>query len=104
MTGDLIALVQVSVDPAHGGQGIGRQFLSAVASEARDRGYRAITGTTFREECSDFGQALHVERQAMAHEVSRCEDQVLHDRDLAGAGLLAPLTVWQVTHLLADRQ
>ncbi len=49
LTADLIALDQVSVDPDLGGQGVGRRLLNAVASEARDLGYKAITGTTFRD-------------------------------------------------------
>lgn len=49
LTSELIALDQVSVDPKFGGQGIGRELLLLVAEVARDLGYSAITGTTFRD-------------------------------------------------------
>jgi predicted N-acetyltransferase YhbS len=49
LTPDLLVLDQVSVDPEFGGQGIGRGLLLVVAQGARDLGYSAITGTTFRD-------------------------------------------------------
>lgn len=49
LTPELVALDQVSVTPKCAGQGVGRLLLVGVADEARKRGYRAITGTTFRE-------------------------------------------------------
>jgi GNAT superfamily N-acetyltransferase len=46
---DLLSLDQVSVDPEYAGRGIGRQLLMEVAATARDLGYKALTGTTFRD-------------------------------------------------------
>jgi predicted N-acetyltransferase YhbS len=45
----LLALDQVSVDPAYSGRGVGRRLLVEVAVRARELGYRALTGTTFRD-------------------------------------------------------
>jgi predicted N-acetyltransferase YhbS len=45
----LLCLDQVSVDPGHANSGIGRGLLLRVADAARTLGYRAITGTTFRD-------------------------------------------------------
>jgi GNAT superfamily N-acetyltransferase len=39
---------QVSVDPEHGGLGLGRRLLDHVAAVARQRGLDAVTLTTFR--------------------------------------------------------
>lgn len=46
---DLLCLDQVSVEPEHARRGIGRQLLTAVAAMARELGYVALTGTTFRD-------------------------------------------------------
>ena len=42
-------LAEIDVDPAHGRKGIGRAMLEHVARAARERGYVALTLTTFRE-------------------------------------------------------
>ncbi len=49
LTPDLIALDQVSVDPGHARQGVGRDLLRLAANAAKDQGYAAMTGTTFRD-------------------------------------------------------
>lgn len=49
LTPDLLVLDQVSVDPEFGRRGVGRELLLSVADSARDLGYSAITGTTFRD-------------------------------------------------------
>ena len=46
---ELLALDQVSVDPPYAGHGIGRQLLTAALTTARELGYCALTGTTFRD-------------------------------------------------------
>ena len=46
---ELLCLDQLSVDPDHAGRGIGRQLLVTVAAAARELGYAAVTGTTFRD-------------------------------------------------------
>lgn len=46
---DVVCLDQISVSPHFAGQGVGRQLLTQVATAARERGYSAITGTTFRD-------------------------------------------------------
>ncbi|MEV0714685.1 GNAT family N-acetyltransferase, partial [Asanoa sp. NPDC050611] len=40
---------QVSVDPKHAGQGIGRQLIDHAAATARTNGIQALTLTTFRD-------------------------------------------------------
>lgn len=40
---------QVSVDPAHARRGVGRALIDHAAGWARDRGYTAVTLTTFRD-------------------------------------------------------
>lgn len=42
-------LEQVSVDPAHGRQGLGAALMEAVAGWARAGGHRALTLSTFRD-------------------------------------------------------
>lgn len=48
-TGQIICLDQVSVRPAFAGRGLGTLLLTEVAAQVRQRGYRSITGTTFRD-------------------------------------------------------
>lgn len=45
----LLSLDQVSVDPDYAGHGIGRRLLMKVVATARQRGYEALIGTTFRD-------------------------------------------------------
>lgn len=45
----LLSLDQVSVRPEFARQGVGTALLSAVATQAKELGYAAITGTTFRD-------------------------------------------------------
>ncbi|GAA1478190.1 hypothetical protein GCM10009623_26360 [Nocardioides aestuarii] len=49
LTPDLVALDQVSTDPAVAGQGVGRWLLEHVVSGCREAGYSAICGTIFRD-------------------------------------------------------
>ena len=49
LTRDLICLDQVSTAPQLAGRGVGRLLLAEVATVCRERGYSAITGTTFRD-------------------------------------------------------
>lgn len=49
LTPDLLVLDQVSVLPKFASHGLGRLLLMRVVDEARKRGYREITGSTFRE-------------------------------------------------------
>ncbi|WP_179646842.1 GNAT family N-acetyltransferase [Spinactinospora alkalitolerans] len=42
-------LEQLAVHPDHGRRGIGAALLEAACADARERGYRAITLTTFRD-------------------------------------------------------
>ncbi|MFC7329575.1 GNAT family N-acetyltransferase [Marinactinospora rubrisoli] len=42
-------LEQLAVHPAHGRRGIGGALLAAACADARDRGYRRMTLTTFRD-------------------------------------------------------
>ncbi|WP_233515485.1 GNAT family N-acetyltransferase [Marinitenerispora sediminis] len=42
-------LEQIAVDPAHGRRGIGGALLAAACADARRRGYRRMTLTTFRD-------------------------------------------------------
>lgn len=43
-----LALDQISVLPGYARQGIGRRLLNALVVHASERGFRTITGTTFR--------------------------------------------------------
>ncbi len=43
-----LGLDQVSVRPAHARQGVGRRLLTALVAQASQRGFRVLTGTTFR--------------------------------------------------------
>ena len=49
ITRDIVCLDQVSTDPRLAGRGVGRRLLTEVAMACRERGYSAITGTTFRD-------------------------------------------------------
>lgn len=49
LTRDVVCLDQVSTSPRFAERGIGRQLLTEVAAACRERGYSAITGTTFRD-------------------------------------------------------
>ena len=46
---EVICLDQVSSSPRYAGRGVGRQLLTDVVTACRERGYSAITGTTFRD-------------------------------------------------------
>jgi len=43
-----LALDQISVMPEYARQGIGRRLLTSLVVQASERGFRTITGTTFR--------------------------------------------------------
>jgi len=47
--GGVLHLEEIDVHPDHGRQGLGARLIAAAAGEARARGERAITLTTFRE-------------------------------------------------------
>lgn len=47
--GGTLYLDQISVDPEHGRQGLGRALMERIFSDARDRGFKALTLSTFRE-------------------------------------------------------
>ena len=49
LTSEVICLDQVSTAPQFAARGVGRRLLSEVAAVCRERGYAAITGTTFRD-------------------------------------------------------
>jgi predicted N-acetyltransferase YhbS len=49
LTREVICLDQVSTSPRFAGRGVGRQLLTEVVTVCRERGYSAITGTTFRD-------------------------------------------------------
>ncbi len=49
LTSEVICLDQVSTAPQCAARGVGRRLLSEVAAVCRERGYAAITGTTFRD-------------------------------------------------------
>ena len=49
LTSQVICLDQVSTSPRFAGRGVGRRLLTEVATACRERGYSAITGTTFRD-------------------------------------------------------
>jgi len=49
MVDNAIHLQEMSVDPAHGRQGLGGQLLDAVASWARQRGFTRLTLSTFHD-------------------------------------------------------
>jgi len=49
LTREVICLDQVATSPRFAGRGVGRQLLTDVAAACRERGYSAITGTTFRD-------------------------------------------------------
>ena len=49
LTREVICLDQVSTSPRFAGRGVGRRLLTEVATACRERGYSAITGTTFRD-------------------------------------------------------
>lgn len=46
---ELLCLDQVSVHPDFARRGVGSRLLAEVAARARQQGYTAITGTTFRD-------------------------------------------------------
>ena len=46
--GGTLYLDQISVDPAHGRKGLGRSLVSRVEEDARDRGLKTVTLSTFR--------------------------------------------------------
>jgi GNAT superfamily N-acetyltransferase len=47
--GGTFYLDQISVDPAHGRKGLGRALIARLFDEARTRGYRLVTLSTFRD-------------------------------------------------------
>jgi len=47
--GDTLYLDQVSVHPGHGRRGVGAALVSRVVEDARDRGIRSVTLSTFRD-------------------------------------------------------
>lgn len=46
---ELLCLDQVSVHPDFAARGVGSQLLAEIATRARQLGYAAVTGTTFRD-------------------------------------------------------
>lgn len=47
--GGTLYLDQISVDPEHGKQGLGRALMDRVVTDAKDRGFKLITLSTFRD-------------------------------------------------------
>lgn len=47
--GDTLYLDQISVHPDHGQKGLGRALMNRVLDDARDRGFRQVTLSTFKD-------------------------------------------------------
>jgi len=47
--GDTLYLDQISVHPDHGKQGLGRALVQRVLEDARDRGFKQVTLSTFKD-------------------------------------------------------
>ena len=97
LTPQLLCLDQVSVDPSHGHEGIGRGLLLRVADVGRELGYTAITGTTFRDVSFDgpFYKSLGCVEDPDPHAVMldrrRVERSLGLDRFGARVVMLMPL-------------
>lgn len=94
---DLLSLDQVSVDPAYAGHGIGRQLLMEAAATARELGYRALTGTTFRDVAfnAPFYATLGCVEDVDPHPAMRRQREIEREvgLDQLGARLIMRLTL-----------
>lgn len=61
---DLVSLDQMSVDPAYGGRGIGRELLLVAAEAARELGCGAITGKPPSEPWSSSDPSTRVSAES----------------------------------------